>query len=100
MLYCSFRLQTCCRLIDSSGNRHYKQFALLQVFGERPPVQTLVMLESELYEHMTIAEEERPESAKEPALMLLWEFFSVSANANAAGGFHRLGGFTDIFLFL
>jgi hypothetical protein len=46
------------------------------VFGERPPVQTLVMLESELYEHMTIAEEERPELAKQPALMLLWEFIS------------------------
>jgi len=37
-----------------------------------------MMLESELYERMTIAEEERPEAAREPALMLLWEFISVS----------------------
>lgn len=59
------------------------------------------MLESELYEHMTIAEEERPESAKEPALMLLWEFFSVSANTNAAGmDFIVRGEFTNLFLLL
>ena len=51
---------------------------VLQVFGERPPVQTLMILESDLYERLTIAEEERPESAKEPALMLLWEFLPVS----------------------
>lgn len=56
-------------------------FVIAQVYGERPPVQTLVMLESELYERMTIAEEERPESAKEPALLLLWEFISVSVAA-------------------
>ena len=37
-----------------------------------------MILESDLYERLTIAEEERPESAKEPALMLLWEFLPVS----------------------
>jgi hypothetical protein len=45
------------------------------------------MLESELYEHMTIAEEERPELAKQPALMLLWEFISVSERTPMTWGF-------------
>lgn len=59
-----------------SGKPRVSNQNMRAVYGERPPVQTLIMLESELYEHMTIAEEERPESAKEPALMLLWEFIS------------------------
>ena len=39
-------------------------------------MQTLFMLESDLYELMTIAAEENPDSAKPPALLLIREFLS------------------------
>jgi hypothetical protein len=50
--------------------------AFLKVFGERPPVQTLFILESDLYELMTIAAEENPNSTEPPALLLIREFVS------------------------
>ena len=47
------------------------------VFGEAPPVHTIFILESELYEKLMLAIDIDPESARSPALLLLQEFLSV-----------------------
>lgn len=49
-----------------------------QVFGEKPPVHTIFILESELYEKMMLAIDIDPDSAKTPAILLMREFLSVS----------------------
>mmetsp|Transcript_36584 Transcript_36584/g.54543 ORF Transcript_36584/g.54543 Transcript_36584/m.54543 type:complete len:550 (-) Transcript_36584:133-1782(-) len=47
------------------------------VFGEEPPVHTIFIQESELYEKLQLAAELDPTSAQAPALMLLQEFLSL-----------------------
>jgi len=44
------------------------------VFGEQPPLQTISILESELWEKLTVAAQMKPEAAHAPALLLLQEF--------------------------
>jgi hypothetical protein len=44
------------------------------VFGEQPPVHTICMQESELYERLTLGVQSNPNAAKAPSLLILKEF--------------------------
>ena len=59
-------------LVSPLGSRKVNNLNMRAVFGESPPVHTIFMLESELYERMTAAVEK--DRSVTPAMLLLREF--------------------------